>query len=113
MTLQEIVAIQKKFDQQHESRFKWDQEINKNNPEMLGYLALALSGEAGEVANAVKKVMRGDISYEEQKDQIAAEVIDVFIYLIKFSYQMGFDLEGKFLEKLEVNKKRFSTFQNE
>jgi NTP pyrophosphatase (non-canonical NTP hydrolase) len=107
MNLEQIIALQKEFDQQHESDFKWDQHINKDNLDMLEYLALSLAGEAGEVANAVKKVIRGDLPYDEQRKEIELELTDVFIYLIKFAYQMDFDLSARFIEKMEINRKRF------
>ena len=52
----------------------------------LAYLALGLSGEAAEVANKVKKILRGDhdhdpIAAEEALDAIAYELGDVLWYI--------------------------------
>lgn len=113
MNLEQIIALQRTFDQQHEGDFKWDQRIDKDHLGMLEYLALSLAGEAGEVANAVKKVIRGDLSYDEQRKEIELELADVFIYLIKFAYQMDFDLSARFMEKMEINRKRFKDREHE
>lgn len=108
-----MVKIQQEFDSNHKNRFDWDQKIDENNIQMLGYLSLALAGEAGEVANCVKKIMRGDVSYSEYKQEVIEEVVDVFIYVMKLSYQMDFDLGKKYLEKLEVNRERFKQYGDE
>jgi NTP pyrophosphatase (non-canonical NTP hydrolase) len=47
----------------------------------LSHLVLSLTGEAGELANLVKKVDRGSHSLEELKEKIVGEAIDVLVYL--------------------------------
>lgn len=52
----------------------------------LPYLALGLAGEAAEVSNKVKKILRGDYdddpsAAEEALDAIAAELGDVLWYI--------------------------------
>jgi NTP pyrophosphatase (non-canonical NTP hydrolase) len=113
MEIKELTQLQQEFDSRHESNFPWSEAISANNLETLQYLALALCGESGEVANAVKKVIRGDISYEEQRGAVISEVTDVFIYVLKLAYQMGFDLEGAYLGKMEINRARFKPYENE
>ncbi|MEM0148311.1 MAG: nucleoside triphosphate pyrophosphohydrolase family protein [Candidatus Micrarchaeaceae archaeon] len=53
----------------------------------IEYLALGLAGEAGEVANKVKKIIRGDknISNEEIIDELG----DVLWYLSELSAKMA------------------------
>jgi NTP pyrophosphatase (non-canonical NTP hydrolase) len=49
----------------------------------LEYLTLGLAGESGEVANKVKKIIRGDYSSEltpEVKEQVILELGDVLWY---------------------------------
>ncbi|ETZ22768.1 MazG nucleotide pyrophosphohydrolase domain-containing protein [Pedobacter sp. V48] len=113
MEIKEIIKLQQEFDNSHESKFPWDQMISADNLQTLQYLALALSGESGEVANAIKKVVRGDVSYESQRPEIIAEVTDVFIYVLKLAYQMGFDLEGAYLEKMELNREKFKPYERD
>ena len=58
------------------------------------YPALGLAGEAGEVVEKIKKVMRnqaGNFS-EMDKQNIAAELGDVLWYLAQISQQLGLSL---------------------
>lgn len=48
----------------------------------LQYLALGLAGEAGEVANKVKKLYR-DGDSQEKRDELPKELGDVFWYLAR------------------------------
>ena len=59
------------------------------------YPTLGLTGEAGEVADKVKKVIRdanGEFS-EERKRQIALELGDVMWYAASLSHDLGYTLE--------------------
>ncbi len=62
----------------------------------------AVVGELGELANMLKKVKRGDYTFEEGRVEIAKEFADVAIYLDIFAYQFRIDLgqaiESKFNE---------------
>jgi NTP pyrophosphatase (non-canonical NTP hydrolase) len=64
----------------------------KNNS--LAYVALGLNGEAGEVAEHIKKILRGDkIPFEERKDLIKKELGDVLWYLAMTADVLGLTLE--------------------
>lgn len=66
----------------------------------LRYLALGLSGEAGEVANVLKKAFRdcgGEVS-EERRDQITEEMGDALWYIAVLADTLGVDL-GSIAEK--------------
>ena len=61
------------------------------------YPTLGLTGEAGEVADKVKKVLRGDkgLNFDdpETKKAIALEVSDVCWYLATLSHDLGYTLD--------------------
>lgn len=54
--------------------------------------ALAVAGEAGELANLIKKVRRGDFTMESAKQAIADELADVVIYCDLAAASLGIDL---------------------
>lgn len=57
------------------------------------YTALGLAGEAGEVANKVKKVMRGDTEFtDDAKQEIAAELGDLLWYIARCADEIGYPL---------------------
>ncbi len=79
-----------------------------NNPI---YPTLGLAGEAGEVADKVKKVIRdADGEFDESaKESIILELGDVLWYVSQLSSELGFELEdvGRLnLEKLASRSSR-------
>lgn len=68
-----------------------------NYPEQykILYPALGLTGEAGEVSDKVKKVIRDEngIFTDEKKLEIAKELGDVLWYVATFSRDIGYTLE--------------------
>ncbi|MEK7599602.1 MAG: nucleoside triphosphate pyrophosphohydrolase family protein [Patescibacteria group bacterium] len=72
---------------------------------------LGINGEAGEIAEKVKKIIRdkkGVIS-EEDKKELAKEIGDVLWYLAVFAHDLGFELDdiaNQNLEKLKSRKAR-------
>lgn len=78
----------------------------------ITYTALGLVGEAGEVANKVKKLIRDEMSpevYESKKADIASEIGDVLWYCSALASDLGMSLSViavKNLEKLEDRKTR-------
>lgn len=59
------------------------------------YPTLGLSGEAGEVAEKIKKVLRdkGGVVDEETKQLIAKELGDVLWYVAQIATELGLDLD--------------------
>lgn len=65
----------------------------KGDVQGLMYVGLGLAGEAGEVANQIKKIARdnGGVVTPERRDKIADELGDVWWYGLRICYEMGLD----------------------
>jgi NTP pyrophosphatase (non-canonical NTP hydrolase) len=84
-----------------------------------GYLALSLAGEAGELANFVKKLWRQHASIgqaggfdaisPDQRRAIANELADVMLLSIVFCNHLGLDVEEEIIEKLRIIDERLPT----
>lgn len=75
------------------------------------YPALGMNGEAGEVADKVKKVIRdnGAVLTDEKKREIAKEIGDVMWYCATLANDLGYSLEevGEMnIAKLQSRKER-------
>ena len=75
------------------------------------YPTLGLVGEAGEVADKVKKILRDKkgVFDKDSKDAIKLELGDVLWYISQLSSELGYELEdvaNSNLEKLSSRKKR-------
>ena len=66
----------------------------KNTPKIL-YPVLGLTGEAGEVSDKFKKILRDKNGKVRKEDriEIAKEIGDVFWYVAELSADLGFSLE--------------------
>lgn len=66
-------------------------------PSHLGlyYTTLGLSGEAGEIANKVKKVIRNNngVCTDEYKTVIMDELSDTLWYVANLAYELGYSLD--------------------
>ncbi len=60
--------------------------------ENLIYNVLAMTGEAGEVANEAKKIWRDGWS-QERMDSVAEELVDTVVYLMKVLIVTGIDFD--------------------
>jgi NTP pyrophosphatase (non-canonical NTP hydrolase) len=73
----------------------------------LMYVTLGLNGEAGEIANNVKKIIRDDLVItEERSDEIIDEMGDVLWYLTMLCYELETTLETVALRNIAKLKKR-------
>lgn len=62
----------------------------------VAYCALGLAGEAGEIANKVKKIARdhNGVVSDDHRAQLADELGDCYWYLAQFATQIGIDLDA-------------------
>ena len=111
MTFEEVINLQMEFDANHKGKFHWDEKITNENIELLEFLLIAIVGEVGETSNIVKKILRGDFSLDEKKSEITEEIVDIFIYLIKMSYQLEIDLVAEYINKMKKNKEKFEKYE--
>ena len=77
-------------------------------PDELAYLALGLAGEAGEVANKIKKYLRGE---HLDAAAVRAELGDVLWYLARLACAVDADFETiarENFDKLERRKRENS-----
>ena len=101
------------FDDYQKKAKKYDQFENTSDPKEAGLMekVLGLPGEAGEVADKFKKILRdkdGKIGVEE-KEEIKKELGDVLWYVAAVARNLGLPLsevaKGN-LEKLESRYQR-------
>lgn len=61
----------------------------------LIYYGLGITGEAGEVAEKLKKVFRdaAGVVTDEKRDEFKKELGDVLWYVARLSYHLGLDLD--------------------
>lgn len=110
MDLKQLIELQTEFDKRHAANKQFYVPISSSNPQDLEHLVVCMLGELGEFANVLKKVVRGDLSYEQAEPQLHEELTDLFIYLMKVAGQSGVDLEARYLEKLQKNERRFANW---
>ena len=101
----------RQFDWKLQSGFNHNEYIKraqskgklKTKTEIQDFLALAIAGEAGELANIFKKRMRGDdFSFDKAKDELA----DVYIYVHHLANELGIDLEDAAYDKVGIVTQR-------
>ena len=70
-------------------------ESGQSSLTALNYTVLGLCGEAGEIANKVKKIYRdkGGVLSLEDRAEISKEIGDVLWYLARASAELGYTLE--------------------
>ena len=81
--------------------------IYPNIGDNLVYPTLGLVGEAGEIAEKIKKIIRDNdgIVLDEKRGEIAKELGDVLWYLSQLANEMGFGLD----EIAEINIKKLKS----
>ena len=71
---------------------------------IVNFFIVAVSGEAGELANKWKKVLRGD--FELNFDEFAEEAADVLVYCLLLMSALSRGAKSSVMKKLEIVKKR-------
>ena len=84
-----------------------------------GYLALSLAGEAGELANAMKKLWRQDERIgardgfdaipADHKAGIADELADVVMLCVVLANHLGIDVDAELTRKLQLIDQRLQS----
>lgn len=82
---------------------RWFPNISDDLP----FAVLALVGESGELANLAKKVVRGSLSMEAARADMAEEAVDVLIYLCMIFGILDVDVAKIYREKRAKNELRF------
>ena len=106
-----MIQLQSDFDKRHASSHPFFVPITAQNLGDLEHLVVCLVGEVGEFANQLKKVVRGDLAYDEARAGLSDELADIFIYLMKIASQANIDLESSFFNKLHRNETRFEKWE--
>lgn len=81
----------------------WDKFHSPKN------LAMALAGESGELLEHFQWLTEEQSSNltEEQKEEVATEVADIFMYLLRFSDKTGINLLKACEKKLAINAEKY------
>lgn len=94
---------------QHADSVRWFPSVHKpvelsGRQHAIAHFALGIAGEAGEIANKVKK----HVGYGDQSDQyseawlvehLSDEIPDVLVYLLDLAAELGIDIERSMSDK--------------
>lgn len=83
---------------------RWFPAIHDGQFPLGAFYALGLAGEAGEVANEMKKIWRG---VDGNRGNVGAELSDTFTYLLLLADECGVDLIAEYRDKVAVNNNRW------
>jgi NTP pyrophosphatase (non-canonical NTP hydrolase) len=97
------MEIQDYIKEMQEDSARWFDNGGRN----LVILTLGLGGEAGEVLDIVKKVVRGSTTLDEVMEHLQTEIIDVFHYWCLLVGLLDIDIEAVYKRKRELNVRRF------
>jgi len=75
----------------------------------LIYTTLGLTGEAGELANKIKKVLRGDFIYEDIRKDLIYELGDCLWYVAQIARALDICLEDIAAFNLQKLQRRLET----
>lgn len=75
--------------------------------------ALAIAGEAGELANLVKKIYRGDFPLTEKRTDVLNEIADVMTYCDLLCTHLGATTADALMHKFDIVSERNDWPNNE
>lgn len=103
----EQTAWQARAEEIHLQFVKHAQSLGRlmSADEVTHFLALAIAGEAGELANLVKKKWQGD-AVDQQS--LREEIADIRIYLEHMARHLHIDTDAACEEKLKVVSERLA-----
>jgi len=120
MDIRELIEMQKKFDTMHgwvPDKNEFTSVLNTINKDIIGIV-----GELGEFSNIIKKINllsdsnnteAANLKFENERENLAEEIIDVFIYLMRIMDCLNIDVESEYIEKLQFNRDKFKGFKND
>lgn len=73
----------------------------------MRFLTMGLAGEAGEIANLVKKEHAGIINFNKLEEEMKGEIADVFTYLALLADAFGIDMATVVREKRQIVIEKF------
>lgn len=76
-------------------------------------LAMAICGEAGELAAELQWIEPAEVTQSltdhDVRDRLASEAADILLYLMSFAHACGFNLVEAADRKITVNERRYPT----
>lgn len=86
---------------------RWFPDLHLTPTSQIVHFGLGLAGEAGEVANLIKKFNRGSIRLLELRDEIAHEIADVIAYALDLAAVLDIDVDEALSEKRAICEARW------
>jgi NTP pyrophosphatase (non-canonical NTP hydrolase) len=86
---------------------RWFPRMYADGSVDLNMLVFGLVEEAGEVAGAMKKFLRGSLTREQWQAKMAEETVDTFHYLALIWLVLNIDAGEEYGRKTEINEARF------
>ena len=101
MDINKIKSDLRKFAEERD----WEQFHSPKN------LAMALSGEVGELSEIFQWLTEDQSDKENISDEdlakVREEVADILLYIIRLSDKLDIDLEQALFDKLKINKEKY------
>jgi NTP pyrophosphatase (non-canonical NTP hydrolase) len=90
-----------------EKTLRWFPGVVRDGEIDLNVLIYGICGEAGEIADEMKKFLRGSRTQEELVEKLGNESVDCFHYIALLWVVLGIDPGEVYAKLTEANEKRF------